>query len=141
MLRPPYLNFPFPFYRNYPRTPPYGIHQSNITNSPNSIKSPPSSLSNTSSNSFSSIRLKDLSNNEYFTPNDSSAKSSVSHQRLYEVKNKNKSNKNTDDYLFDLFGLKIYSDDVLLMSLIYFLYSEEVKDDGLFIVLILLLLS
>lgn len=54
---------------------------------------------------------------------------------------KNKSNKNTDDYLFDLFGLKIYSDDVLLVSLIYFLYSEGVKDDGLFIVLILLLLS
>ena len=54
---------------------------------------------------------------------------------------KNKSNKNTDDCLFDLFGLKIYSDDVLLVSLLYFLYSEGVKDDGLFLVLILLLLS
>ena len=56
-------------------------------------------------------------------------------------KAKNKSNKYPDDYLFDLFGLKIYSDDVLLVSLIYFLYSENVKDDGLFLVLILLLLS
>lgn len=54
---------------------------------------------------------------------------------------KNKSNKNTNDFLFDLFGLKIYYDDVLLISLIYFLYSEGVKDDSLFIVLILLLLS
>lgn len=54
---------------------------------------------------------------------------------------KNKSNNNTADYLFDLFGLKIYYDDILLISLIYFLYSEGVKDDGLFLVLILLLLS
>ena len=53
----------------------------------------------------------------------------------------NKSNYNTDDYMFDLFGLKIYSDDILLISLIYFLYSEGVKDDGLFLVLLLLLLS
>ena len=54
---------------------------------------------------------------------------------------KNKSNKNTNDFLFDLFGLKIYNDDILLISLLYFLYSEGVKDDSLFIVLILLLLS
>ena len=54
---------------------------------------------------------------------------------------KNKSNKNNNDFLFDLFGLKIYYDDILLISLLYFLYSEGVKDDGLFIVLILLLLS
>ena len=58
-----------------------------------------------------------------------------------DFKAKNKSNKYVDDYLFDLFGLKIYNDDILLVSLIYFLYSEGVKDDGLFIVLILLLLS
>lgn len=56
-------------------------------------------------------------------------------------KQKNKSNNNTDDYLFDLFGIKLYTDDVLLVSLIYFLYSEGVKDESLFIVLILLLLS
>ena len=61
-------------------------------------------------------------------------------QEPRDFKQKNKSNKN-DNYLFDLFGLKIYYDDVLLVSLIYFLYSEGVKDDGLFIVLILLLLS
>ena len=59
----------------------------------------------------------------------------------YVKEEKNKSNKNTNDFLFDLFGLKIYNDDILLISLLYFLYSEGVKDDGLFIVLILLLLS
>lgn len=63
-------------------------------------------------------------------------------QNCYNLgEEKNKSNKNTNDFLFDLFGLKIYNDDILLISLIYFLYSEGVKDDGLFIVLVLLLLS
>ena len=44
-------------------------------------------------------------------------------------------------FLFDIFGLKMYIDDVLIVSLLFFLYQEQVQDDGLFIVLILLLLS
>ena len=44
-------------------------------------------------------------------------------------------------FLFDIFGLKMYIDDVLIVSLHFFLYQEQVQDDGLFIVLILLLLS
>ena len=47
----------------------------------------------------------------------------------------------SQDYFFELFGLKLYSDDVLLMCLIFFLYEEGVKDDELFLSLILLLLS
>lgn len=54
---------------------------------------------------------------------------------------KNNSNSNTDDYFFELFGLKLYFDDILLISLIFFLYKEGVQDDELFISLILLLLS
>lgn len=105
MPRPPYLNFPFQFYKTPSRNPYY-----------TQKFSPPSQFSNSVS--------------QYKHEN---------HQNIGEEKNK--SNKNTNDFLFDLFGLKIYYDDVLLISLIYFLYSEGVKDDGLFIVLILLLLS
>lgn len=46
-----------------------------------------------------------------------------------------------ESFLFDLFGLKIYSDDLLIAALLFFLYQEKVNDDGLFIALILLLLS
>ena len=42
---------------------------------------------------------------------------------------------------FDLFGIKLYFDDVFILSLLFFLYSEEVKDEGLFLALILLLIS
>ena len=111
MPRFPYMNFPFPYYNNKPF--------------PNSY-SPSAIVYNENNSSNTQIGL--TSSN---TPSDS---------RSF-IDTKNKSNISNDDYLFDLFGLKIYTDDVLLVSLIYFLYSEDVKDDGLFIVLILLLLS
>jgi hypothetical protein len=53
---------------------------------------------------------------------------------------KNKSNSN-DSYLFDLFGLKLYNDDILILGLLFFLYTEGVQDTWLFLVLLLLLLS
>lgn len=46
-----------------------------------------------------------------------------------------------DEEFFDLFGLKLYNDDLLLIGLIFFLYKEDVKDEYLFFALVLLLLS
>ena len=43
--------------------------------------------------------------------------------------------------LFEIFGLKLYFDDILLLGLIFFLYSEGVDDINLYIALVLLLLS
>lgn len=48
---------------------------------------------------------------------------------------------NTDEVLFEIFGLKIYFDDVLLICILLFLYEEGIQDNCLFIALILLLLS
>lgn len=45
------------------------------------------------------------------------------------------------DFVIDLFGLKLYFDDVLILSLLFFLYKENVKDEGLFLALVLLLIS
>ena len=42
---------------------------------------------------------------------------------------------------FQLFGITLYFDDILLIFLLLFLYNEGVKDQFLFISLILLLLS
>ena len=46
-----------------------------------------------------------------------------------------------DPVWFELFGIKLYFDDVLILSLLFFLYKEEVKDEGLFLALVLLLIS
>lgn len=48
---------------------------------------------------------------------------------------------NNSNYFFELFGLKLQFDDVLLICLLIFLYQEGNRDIELFFSLILLLLS
>lgn len=55
--------------------------------------------------------------------------------------NHSKSFLSNNSVLFSIFGINLYYDDILLLCLIFFLYNEGVKDDALFIILILLLLS
>ena len=50
-------------------------------------------------------------------------------------------NETLNNPVFNLFGLQLYYDDILLICLIFFLYTEGIKDDFLFIVLVLLLIS
>lgn len=45
------------------------------------------------------------------------------------------------DECFEILGLKLHFDDLLIMCILFFLYQEEVKDSYLYIALILLLLS
>ena len=47
----------------------------------------------------------------------------------------------SNPFLFEILGLKIFLDDALIICLLFFLYQEKVKDDGLFIILVLLLLT
>lgn len=109
MFRFPFMNIPFPYYKNYSRLPnPYNY-------------------------------------SPYYNPSIHSSNGNASNHKFerkpeYETQ-KNKSNSNEDDYLFDLFGLKLYFDDILILSLLYFLYNEGVKDEMLFISLLLLLIS
>ena len=54
---------------------------------------------------------------------------------------RNEENKSETREFFEIFGLKLYFDDILLICLIFLLYKEDVHDEMLFIALILLLLS
>lgn len=45
------------------------------------------------------------------------------------------------DFCFQFFGINLHFDDILLICLLLFLYNEGVKDQFLFISLIMLLLS
>ena len=49
--------------------------------------------------------------------------------------------KNENPQIFHIAGITLYFDDILIICLLFFLYSEGVKDEMLFISLILLLLS
>ena len=53
----------------------------------------------------------------------------------------NCSTNESSEYFFEIFGLKLYFDDILIICLIYFLYTEGIQDQELFICLILLLIS
>ncbi len=46
-----------------------------------------------------------------------------------------------DNDYFEIFGIILHFDDILLICLLLFLYNEGVKDQLLFISLIMLLLS
>ena len=48
---------------------------------------------------------------------------------------------NTNEVIFELFGIKIFFDDILIICILFFLYQEGIQDEYLFISLILLLLS
>lgn len=48
---------------------------------------------------------------------------------------------NSEEPIIELMGLKLYLDDLIIIGILFFLYQEDVKDDLLFISLILLLLS
>ena len=46
-----------------------------------------------------------------------------------------------EQQLFEIFGIKIYFDDALILSILLFLYQEKIQDEFLFIALILLLVG
>ena len=48
---------------------------------------------------------------------------------------------NTDSEYIELFNMKFYFDDLLILCLLLFLYKENVHDEILYVILILLLLS
>ena len=53
----------------------------------------------------------------------------------------NEQNNKDEREFFEIFGIRLYFDDILILCLLYFLYKEDVHDEMLFFALILLLIS
>lgn len=126
-----YPFFSFPRFRRYTAstTPPAQVPYSNYVPHPSYANVP-------------------ASNRPFVaTPNPyaHSISSTVSNQRKEEKENRENSACNADlkedNPFFEIFGIKLYYDDILLICLIFFLYQEDVDDPYLFIALILLLLT
>lgn len=138
-LRPPFINFPFFNFYNY-RRPSY--YQPNLYRNSNYYK-------NFSHNGLSTVK----GTNSDVNLSNPCFPSSVAYSKIIcednlsnDFSNSNLKQKKLplepdDEYFFEIFGLKLYFDDVLLICLLFFLYEEGVKDQELFISLILLLLS
>lgn len=127
MYNPPFFpQFHSKYWMNYPQ---------NIYNNPYVNKRSPNASdvyhnqNNVNSNRFNSRE-------KFFTHNHQNYSSN------YISTNIPNNDKDSDDNnCFEIFGIKLSSDDILLICLIFFLYTEGVKDDFLFIALVLLLIS
>ena len=119
-----YSNYSFPLYRNYNRFSRY------------SLKNPYMS-SNTripiNATNFNSQQKSKISNN--YSPNDSIENSTKQNEESPKTEEAGQK-----DFL-EILGIKLYFDDLIIISLLFFLYSEGVNDYYLFITLILLLLG
>ena len=49
-------------------------------------------------------------------------------------------NSNNEPNIFEIFGIKLYLDDLIILGILFFLYEQNVKDEMLYIILFLLLL-
>lgn len=65
----------------------------------------------------------------------------VQNPEPFEMSENRKISSNLDEPLFEILGFSLYLDDIIILGLLFFLYTEGVQDEMLFICLILLLLS
>ncbi len=135
-------NFPF-FPHFYPR-PYYSYPQ-------NANARPTQRSQNYKDEFYQDVNNRKSDNNSHHKNTKSSFHNNVM-KTVSDSKNKNykeynkefsKISKN-DDYdneIIEILGIKLHQDDIILICLIFFLYQEGVKDEFLFIALILLLLT
>ena len=135
MIRPyPYFGFPnfrrpYPYYSNYNNY--NNLHNSNV-NTIKNVQTPcsPKEFSKKEQGNFAcSSNSSNLSN--------LSTKDSINYKKIEECD----SDIDSSEECFEIFGLKLYFDDLLIVAMLFFLYQEDVKDTYLYIALILLLLS
>lgn len=124
-----YPYFGFPSFRRRYYNPNY------LNNDLHNFENQSSFSKNTENNTANNCYNKSTTN-----LNISSAKEYTHNKE--ERKNSNNSSFNFDtDKCFNIFGISIHLDDLIILFLLYFLYSEEIDDQYLFIALIFLLLS
>lgn len=99
-------------------------------------------------NNVNRSKKKSMSNYNYSNFNNLHKNNNLKKKYIQEKQYKNESNINSEKHdsfeentIFEFLGIKLHSDDIILICLIFFLYNEGVKDEFLFIALILLLLS
>ena len=83
----------------------------------------------------------------------SKAQKSTTSNNASSTKDTDNSKKHPDDHsshnpskydrqdLFSIMGLNLYSDDILIMCLLFFLYTQKIEDEMLFLCLVLLLIT
>lgn len=161
MMSYPFFRFPT-YRRNYSYYPiHYNLHSSNMYINKNeqspcfpSVKQKKEQgnlncSSNFSKNTcFSNAKNIPCVNNSFnnknqskFIDNDFNCKKTNNNEDCNYSDICNDFNSYDEEQCFEIFGIKLHFDDLLIIALLFFLYQEDVKDIYLYITLILLLLS
>lgn len=149
-------NFPFfgsPYYSQFRQGYRYGkstFYPPNRPNSyvPNDFKNINSVNSNFNNNKPSNYSENNKARTNYYNQdNITNSKSSNNFENNSSAINdtfigssNDRFNSEYNQYI-DIFGFKLYFDDILIILILFFLYQEEIKDSYLYIILILLLIG
>lgn len=127
MFNFPYFGYPYhnPYYKYYRNPNNYVNIQKNVD-----ISEPIESSKGNFVNSSNTINNKLLSENE-----------KDYNENVQRACNSLDNNNDSDKPIFELFGIKLYSDDLIILAVLFLLYEQNVKDEMLYIILFLLLFS
>ena len=133
---PPFRKF---YYQNanYYNTNNSKYNKNNVAPSSNSFENSTSNLNN---NNFNHFNKNDNQNCYCNTQKEPTLSSSIQNENKKVDFSCNDNFYNDTEY-FNLFGLSLHIDDLLILALLFFLYQEGIDDLYLYIALILLLLN
>lgn len=114
----PYRNHYYPYYSHYPNVP----------------------------KSMANLKEEPKTENETINENEpkrmeETRKISSNYNSFANINFSNLFSSNLEEPILEILGIQLYLDDILILALLFFLYTEGVQDEILFITLILLLLS
>lgn len=121
------LNFPFPlfpYHNYYNRFHPHYYENNEV-------------IHNTSKkNNINNDNIIDENNTNYNNKKRTSKYNSFANINISALLESD-----LDTPIIEIFGIKLYLDDLIIIGLLFFLYKEDVQDEILFCILLLLLLS
>lgn len=120
----PFFQFPYQnrYYPRYIRHVPFDNNKTEHENGQDSLTDDAHQTSNTSSDE------KDTTKSSRYT-------------RIGPINFQNPFSIDAEKPVLEILGISLYLDDLIILGLLFFLYQEGVKDEMLFLSLILLLLS
>lgn len=127
----PLFRFPFyPYSRNYQKAP---YHIANSI-SMDEQKSP-------NDNVYTHTEIRENGDSNHQNKENRHEKKSSKYYHIGPIFINMNGLSNKEEPVLEISGQKLYLDDLIILSLLFFLYKEDVKDDMLFMLLILLLVS
>lgn len=133
MFRFPYFGYPY-YYNYYPKYSKNTISSTSQTENSNST-------TNVTNNNVD-IRNKSLKNAQYSNIQTNKNTSITTKENFSSnTSNSRFSNSKEDVPVFEILGIKLFLDDIIILCILFFLYQEKVHDEMLYIILFLLLFS